>query len=520
MLKKLFLFFGRHPEPKAKNPVIFLHAAQEYPSPALRMTLPEVAPHPVKKFWQSQFYAKNFTRIALWGLGLWAILAYLRHYRIEGDTVALVNGVSAMWSCMKQGHWAGCPGVLHFPLLQQLPALFLTALGLNKNIILRLLVLLNLALFLQMMRSSWRNLASSSQLLANSFVFVLLAGPLLWYARSSFGEMLATFCTLNLVMSFLTQTSPAHIFIWFLLAGISKETAFPFLLLLSMAAWSLKRGTQPRYFRRHPLAILIPALVVVLTLNTSLNYFRFASPINTFLLNTPVLRVPNWEIQWSFFAGIWLSPNGGVLFFWFPMFTMLVLCLWTAAKTVFGDSVVSGKKLLTRLAPAIAVLLTLFGLTWGFSHWFAPMGWVALGPRLLLPWLPAVAYLMLSAYPGDVEKVILTLFENRNRAIAVYIAMVFCTLPQFVILFKPSLLDVFFLPDKNCPRIADVMENVDYYYACINHLLWFKKPLFLKCYSVFFGNLPIFLLSAFSAVNILALLPKWGKNTSAREPIS
>src|SRR5207249_4558560 len=83
---------------------------------------------------------------------------------------------------------------------------------------------------------------------------VLLSGPLLWYATSSFGEMLAALVTTALVAACLRRAGAALVGLLLVLAGLSKDTALPFLLLLGLGSSLLNPGWAERGFRRRLVA--------------------------------------------------------------------------------------------------------------------------------------------------------------------------------------------------------------------------------------------------------------------------
>ena len=91
----------------------------------------------------------------------------------------------------------------------------------------------------------------SFRLAAVCFLAVLLSGPLLWYATSSFGEMLAALVTTALVAACLRRAGGPVVGLLLVLAGLSKDTALPFLVLLGLGSSLLNPGWAERGFRTY-----------------------------------------------------------------------------------------------------------------------------------------------------------------------------------------------------------------------------------------------------------------------------
>jgi|APSaa5957512622_1039677.scaffolds.fasta_scaffold06255_3 hypothetical protein len=425
-----------------------------------------------------------FVRSLRWGLIIVLVASipeYLRFLNLQRDTVDLIHEVQRILSCLSQGKWIGWGG--HFPLLQKIPVLLLEFMGLPEQTILEWLAILSLIAFANLVAWSWKDLRKTSRNLAVFFVAILVSGPLLWYARSSFGEMLAAFFTLGFVISCRENSNAFKIFVFFILAGISKDTAFPFLLIFGLLASSLDL-TDPREvrFRRPRWVLIAMGCVTTASINMGFNYLKVGSVFNLPMLN-PQLIVQTWKDQLSFFVGIWFSPNGGVLFFWPSLCLLIFLVVREVTKNVFSKGDDTRYKVKAFL-PFGVVMSVLLGLTFGFSKWFSPMGWACWGPRLLLPWLPAAGYLLVTAYSRQINEWASYVCQKGRRFWTLSFAWVLVSFGQFIILFRPSLMDpLFFIPDDTCPKVAYITKDPVYYYHCANHLLWTKNPVLLDAYS-------------------------------------
>ena len=102
------------------------------------------------------------------------------------------------------------------------------------------------------------------------------------------------------------------------------------------------------------------------------NYFKYLEFINSEYQTAG--RVKELNLQLSNFFGIWLSPSGGIIgYFWISIILLLVINLKSILK------ITQYQKSFYLILIAIitnALLLT---------NWFAPYGWVTWGPRLFMP---------------------------------------------------------------------------------------------------------------------------------------
>jgi hypothetical protein len=352
--------------------------------------------------------------LALLTLRQWAV-----HPGLEGDTFALVKGAQSLLAC---GLHSPCPGAQHFPLFQHLLAMPLLQVGLSVEMVVKALAALSLVAWVALFMEIKGPLARA----------VLFTGPLWVYATSSFGEMAAALLTVCFVRGAL-EGNRRQIATYGLLAGITKEIAWPFLLALGL--WTLRKR-----LRSHGGA-LAAGLGAAIASNALFNSWRFGSFQNTFLLQ-PHFQTPDLATHASFTAGLWLSPNGGWVVFWPAFAVLVVLALRDPAKR----------------ATTIVVLALLDLLTLGLGRWFAPMGWVAWGPRLLLPWIPAFILLL-----GDVA------WPRRQwvwtPALAIGTAHIVSLMS-----FAPK--DRLFDPTPECPSPVAIEASAHAYYNCIRHLTW------------------------------------------------
>jgi hypothetical protein len=400
---------------------------------------------------------------------------------IEGDTEALVRGASkfqaCVWSLANSGVGVPCEGSEHFAIFQYIPSWILGSFGFSERGILRGLVGLSFLAFLgtfwiffRALRRQWDEKSSSVFYLG---ALLLLTSPLLWYSRSSFGEMLAAFLIALFVEACIAGRSPARILLTLVAAAWTKEPALPILVFLGGSCLILSRtGVQKArggQFLALGLGSVISALVTL-----GFNWLRFGAIYNVPLFD-PLFRVHDLSTRLSFFLGIWLSPNGGMLFFW-PSFFIPFLFLIRRRRTGEANSF--------RWGPLLLVMATLAGLTLGFSGWFAPLGWVAWGPRLLLPWIPACLLIVLYYYTAEIERTVVRLVSDAKRSKFFLAAFAWVSIPSFMILHRKQVLWRIFESTPECPTPAVIQENAAYYYQCMNSILWPKSLALLEFYRV------------------------------------
>jgi hypothetical protein len=343
------------------------------------------------------------------------------------DSGLVIEGTRFALRCLSHHILYPCGGIRSFanmgvgpyPLLQYLPAAVMVQLGLRDSQILQGFAWLSFASFL----SCFGLVALGARRLprvwwAPVLAVVLLTGPLNFYATSAFGEMLAATLALAAIVAALWQR-PVLTFALVLLAGISKETMPPFVVLLAVVAARDSPGLFPP--RRMWVAILGGGAAAVI-LNGAFNLFRFGSVANLWYLR-PVYSVPL-HVRPSYFAALLAGPGGGLAWFW-PS-TLVVLGL-LAASAVWAWRQHRG----TDAIPGLVVLGAFVVLLAGTASWFSPFGWLAIGPRLLVPLMPALMMSAAAAGGETMARLVERAFRRVVVAVAVTAAVIVVAIPQF-----------------------------------------------------------------------------------------
>lgn len=133
--------------------------------------------------------------------------------------------------------------------------------------------------------------------------------------------------------------------------------------------------------------------------------------------------------------------------------------------------------------PAKVLALLLAGLTLGLSSWYAPLGWIAWGPRLMLPWLPAIVYLTCYFYSPAIERGAAWMTANPWRFWTATAVLVAFALPHVFEVLDPRVLSALFRPDDVFPRMMTVQGDRSEYFAQSNHFMWSKGSMLLNSYE-------------------------------------
>jgi len=448
-------------------------------------------------------------RLAAGGLallvGLAAVAQSMSHVVVSLDTTQLVAYADSTLAHLRHGQWQHWGGA--YPLLQAIPALALRSQGLRSDYVIDSLIGLNVLSFATMVWVSWRGLVRRSAAGAILLVTVLLSGTLLWYLHASFGEPLAAVVTLAAAVASWHGRRHLAAAMFLFLAGLSKDTAVPFLFVLCVAvSIGAERWTDPAW-RWCRLASLLVAASLSLLVTGAYNYARFGSVLALPYLK-PVFFVQSPGTEVSFFGAVWLSPNGGLLPFW-PSFGVLLIlgAIATVRATWSSPSLVAG---IRRAAPAVGVVAVLLGVSVELANWWSPLGWVAWGSRLMLPWVPAAAYVLVVAYHEEIERLLRWIVGVPVGFWLAGIALAAASTPQYVAMVRPTLFwEVFIVPDAICPKVPYPGTGAanTYYYTCVNHMLWTKQSMLISAFQAG-PNLFFLVIGCACAAGLLWLLQR------------
>lgn len=415
---------------------------------------------------------------------VFVLLTNLRH---EGDVLWLYDNVKIVRECIEAGRFVNCE-IVHFPIFQFIPSLLFDYLGFSGTTNIKFLELINLVSFVGLIfivdHYLKLNFNTHFRYIA---ILTTITGPLPWYGKSSFNEMTAAFLTTALVIAVLSNSQIWIVTFLSFLTAITKETAFPFVIALGVVCMLEKYKNQNNqqykvtdFFQKtKSLFYLIIGTALGVLVNVGFNYFRYGEFYNIGLLREDFM-VQSLTQKIIFFLGIWFSPNGGLFFFWSSLSIPLFITLIFFYR--------SSKNLLTSIQMLIISSITI-GLTVGFSTWFAPLGWVAWGPRLMIPWIPSIFVITMIICKQEFEK-FLTIFLNKYwKRLLLTIGLFMVSLPNNTVLLNhPYMFSNFF----HCPESNLLQGTIEHHYECINHLMWNKFTFFSDTYSLFLSEIDTF----------------------------
>jgi hypothetical protein len=382
----------------------------------------------------------------------------------QGDSETLIRNAQTLKTCILAGQ-SLCPDSGVYALFQQLIALPLVFAGLWEAPILNILAHVSTVFLLLTLGLFWKTLEPRSRSSALIGILVMITGNILTYGRSTYGEMAAAFLITGLISSLLRRKSPLEIAAWVFFAGLTKDTALPFLGLLAATSLLLVEDR-----RRSVWLALAGGATLTALLTMTYNFYRFRSVFNQGYLN-PEFIVSNLRIQASSFAAIWFSPSGGLLFFWPTFVLTLILC----AQSAFARR---------RLPPLLSICFALGLLTYGFSKWYAPLGWWSWGPRLMIPWVPATLLILLWSYGDSLEN-----WTKGRWFKPVAVFALFASLPQFLYFFHPEIwyrgwesAPGFQLP-PNAPSPVTPFTAPELYFGALSSAFWKPAIVPLELYA-------------------------------------
>jgi hypothetical protein len=384
-----------------------------------------------------------------------------------GDTFELVEFTRAGMDCIMDRQWTGCKAAGRFALFQHLPAAVWVAQGYSDGQVMRFLGELNLLSFWSLFIATTVFFGRRRTLESLVFVLVMATSPLLVYARSSFGEVIAMVLTCGYGMAVMTR-QPWWVIIGLgCLVGATKDVAAPFVGLLGLAGLGPDLIRRPKHLRM-PLLVVIVATMVAVLPTVVFNRFRFGTPVNEVYM--AMVAGPSIQTVGSYFLALWVAPNFGMLFFWSTFCAVvggLAVALWRCHRPWPNG----GLDALAVWIPFLASASILLGLSVGLARsGFATTGF-SWPPRYLLPWCPPVLIVLLHHY-GHLLRRVLVGVGRRPVFIGAVLLIFLGGLPNVAVNFRPHRLSaVSHIPfEPGCPADPDVRS----YRECEHFRKW--KP--------------------------------------------
>ena len=384
---------------------------------------------------------------------------------LSGDTVALSQSARSLVSCLENGQFRGCAGTNQFGLPQHIPAMFLAWKGLDDASIVFVLSCLNVLALVLLARMIYKSAAIS--MITKTFIGItLFIGPIIAYGPYSFGEAISTLAYVGLVIAILDKKYFRLIF-FMVLAVTSRETAFVSIALLTAAILIFDSKKSRREIREMSSAIYGSMLLGIVFL-FSFNIWKFNTWKNLPHMD-PVLRTPGLRLKIESAIGIFLSPNGGLVPYWFlGAVAAMGIPLWGLMNRRLSTRKRFGFLLLiSGFLAQVAIL----------SSWYAPYGWVAWGPRLIVPTTAMGATICLVIILQD-EEILRNIGRFRLLSLPIGIFGVITLIPTVGFLQNPTRTMSWFAGgnDAVCPTPAVIQLDQAYYFKCLIHGSWKMDP--------------------------------------------
>jgi hypothetical protein len=414
--------------------------------------------------------------VAVGSAFVFLVAAWIAMPWVSGDTPFVLDGTNAFLTCLHNHDYSACGYTGHlnywglmtsvgdWPLMQHVPDLVSIGLGADGHAArTRVLELLSVAAVVAAVVLAWIVLTRVGQRAWFwAFMIVVLSSPLVWYARTTAAEALAT----GLLVAFVAATVlPAHPVVVALAAvgaTWTKETSYPFLIALGILGLVLARRRTGVRIRPHVIwgAAGIAAGVVAASLFNVVRYGKVISP-NFF---EPKLHTPGVARKLEYAAGVLVSPSGGMFVFW-PAASVLVLVACVVALRRRVD-----------VRPALVILAVIVGLTLGFASWWTPFGWSAIGPRLALPWGLPLVLLTLVAYGASLRPLIGRVLAAPWAVVTVFVVVLAFALPNIGTMWRPNATGAFFRqPQPPCD--APWRGGVEKWNRCQHRQMWLDRPM-------------------------------------------
>jgi hypothetical protein len=419
----------------------------------------------------------RWARVVVLGSFAFLVVDWLAHPRVWGDTPFVFDGTNAFIDCVGDGdlvacrhreeldYWGLTSPIGDWPLLQHVPDLLAIGFGADAHDTRELvLVVLSVAGLVVAVAAAHVALSRAGQpAWFWGFLAVLLASPLLVYGRSTAGEALATGLLVLLVAVTVARAPPPVIAVAAGMACLTKETSYPFVVVLGLAGLLLARDRTRKPIRPHVLwgAGGVAAGILAASL---FNVVRFGSVLNTNYLE-PELHTPGVIRPLEYAFALVLSPNRGMAVSWPAACAILVLaCVLPLVVRPRAD---------LPWWPALVLLGVVVALTLGFAAWWDPFG-SGYGPRLAIPWVLPLVLLALSAYGSVLGTLTARLLAPTWRLLVVFALLIVFALPHVGHLWKPDATAGFFEVEST-PCDAPWRGGVDEWHECQHRRLWFER---------------------------------------------
>jgi len=400
---------------------------------------------------------------------------------VAGDTPFVLDGTNAFLTCVSHHDLHGCgyTGTLNYsglmspigdwPLLQHVPDLVAVGLGADshptRTRVLEVLNVLGIVGAVVLARAALARAGRAEWFWV--FLLAVMTGPVLWFARTTFGEPLAAGLLVALVAATVIPAEPFLVGLAAVGACWTKETSYPFVALLGVLGLVLARRRTGTPVRRH-FAWGTAGMAVAIVAASLFNEVRFGHVLNPNYFEAK-LHTPGVARKLDYAAAVLVSPSGGMFVFW-PTLSLVVLaaCVLPLVRRRRGE---------VDARPAVVLVLAIAGLTLGLASWWTPFGWGGWGPRLALPWAPPILLLALVAYGEPLRGIAARVLAPTWRLVLVAAAVLAVTLPHVGQMWRPNRIASFFAQETVATCNAPWRGTPAQWNACQHRLMWEHRPM-------------------------------------------
>jgi hypothetical protein len=396
-----------------------------------------------------------------------------------GDTAELVLSAQTFRECINSGQFQECSGMQVFGLTPHIISFALLTVFNDINSTINAWALLNFLLYIKMLDIIRNKYKGNNYVLLSTLIF----SPLTAYAIYSFTEM--SFIVLSfLLLINLKKQNYVWAFILGLIVSAFKEISLLTVLPLSIAIiYSNKKKLRLKDY-----SVLGAQIIGFLALYL-FNFYKYQSFFDSGYGSIPVVDL---RMQFSNFLGVWLSPSGGIVgYFWISLLILLYLNLKVMLKQ-------ESSKL-----PILFVLGSIFANWIVLTNWYSPYGWWAWGPRLFMPVL-VLAFLTVLISQDKVEV--------PHKYLAKTIFALFTVISAFSLVGFLIDNDAFriwvdstILQTTACPELIRYELNREAYITCFIEMSWTIDSLPVYTFISFFRSLETSIMS-FSSFTLPILI--------------
>lgn len=401
---------------------------------------------------------RAFVSFAILFLGAFFYFAFSPGF--QSDTSVLVSSARAIYRHLQEGSFRGWT-VVHFPISQFIPNLVMIQMGFSDQRILlyfsymsSLAFLGTLVLLFLMLRKRVNTPA------AFLLCFVFLTSYATWYYKVTFNEMMACFWFMFFTFACFRKYNAFIIYVLFVMAGITKEIAPPFLFVLGALAL-YRFNLLPKKKDIFKWVALGAGAVTTMAIHFCFNIARYGVWYNTDKIHQMTDNPVHLDKWVSHFFGLIVSPNGGLIFLWPAFFVLLLAISWMVVQHAFEKR---SKFQIRRILPLLACWGLLFILNAGLAKWWSPFGWGgAWGPRLHIPYLISFMATLCFFYKREMLKI--TSFFSQSAGLSLFCGALFALLS---------------LP--NAIAIVEQARVGEFIFGRVHPQIWPRESLLLKLF--------------------------------------